>query len=497
MSQEREAKLVVGPAFRLPDLGGLVDGIEIQPATKRTVQSVYFDTEDVRLARWGCSLRWRSVDGWTVKLPAERHGDLLVRGELRFEGSASSPPADAVDLLRAYVRTSRLAPSVRLRTVRSTVGLRLPDGRPAGEVDDDSVSVLNGRTVDTSFREIEVELTPDAPDALLSAAIERLRSAGAGEPTFTAKYPRALGARAELPPELVVAQPPRRSRLTVEELVRAALSDPATDLLRNDAGVRLGDDAEAVHKMRVATRRLRSDLRTFRSVMDPSWATRLRQELGWLGGELGAVRDADVLVEGIGAAAADLPQRDRAAAARVLDRLDRRRDDAVEALRLSMSSDRYVTLLDDVVAAANAPAVSTADASSAASSLGVLMEGPWRRLERRAVKLRTSATDSELHRLRILAKRARYGADALGPAFGRRADAFADAAAALQDVLGEHHDAVVAASWLRETAIASSPAAAFAAGLMASHEQRRAQRSRAGWRRAWKALARPKMRFWS
>jgi CHAD domain-containing protein len=496
MSREREAKLIVGPAFRLPDLEGLVDGIEPGPARTRTVQSTYFDTEDVRLARWGCSLRWRNVDGWTVKLPAERRGDLLVRAELRFQGSTSSPPADAVDLLRAHLRTSRLAPSVRLRTIRSTVGLRLPDGRLAGEVVDDSVSVLNGRTVDTSFREIEVELTPDAPDALLSATIERLRSAGAGELAFTPKYARALGARAEQPPELVLARPRHRKRLTVEELVRTALGVPATELLRNDAGVRLGDDAEAVHKMRVATRRLRSDLRTFRSVLDPLWATRLRGELGWLGEELGAVRDADVLVEGMAGAAAHLPRRDRAGSTRVLDRLDRRRDDAVKELRLSMSSDRYAALLDDVVAAANSPAMSSA-ASSPASSLGILMEGPWRRLERRAVKLRTGATDPELHRLRILAKRVRYGAEALEPAFGRRAESFADAAAALQDILGEHHDAVVAASWLRETAIGSSPAVAFAAGLMASHQQRLARRSRAAWPRMWKRLARSKRRFWS
>ena len=124
------------------------------------------------------------------------------------------------------------------------------------------------------------------------------------------------------------------------------------------------------------------------------------------------------------------------------------------------------------------------------------MDRRWRRLERRCRKVGRRSTDAELHRVRILAKRARYAADALAPAFGRPAERFADAAADLQDLLGDQHDAVVAAAWLRSTAIGSSPAVAFAAGLMSQQEKVLARKKRKSWRRAWKKLDRPKMRFW-
>ena len=82
-------------------------------------------------------------------------------------------------------------------------------------------------------------------------------------------------------------------------------------LLRHDPGVRLGIDIEDVHQARVATRRLRSDLRTFQPLLDEAWADALRDELRWLGAELGRVRDAEVLRDRLRAAATTLPAPDR------------------------------------------------------------------------------------------------------------------------------------------------------------------------------------------
>ena len=59
-------------------------------------------------------------------------------------------------------------------------------------------------------------------------------------------------------------------------------------------GVRAGDP-DAIHDMRVAIRRLRSTLRTFRGLWDRPRSESLRSELKWFGTRLGRVRDGQVM----------------------------------------------------------------------------------------------------------------------------------------------------------------------------------------------------------
>jgi inorganic triphosphatase YgiF len=77
--KEREVKLGAPERFQLPDLGELRDGAVAAPRTEQRLSTVYFDTDDFRLARWGLSFRYRAGDGWTVKLPDEDSGALLAR----------------------------------------------------------------------------------------------------------------------------------------------------------------------------------------------------------------------------------------------------------------------------------------------------------------------------------------------------------------------------------------------------------------------------------
>src|ERR1700716_3852323 len=127
---EREVKLGAGPAFHLPDLNGVVDGIAVTPPEAVRLETVYYDTPDLRLARWGVSLRHRAGEGWTLKLPP-RHAPsdgqagsaLLERDALPFQGGAKKPPAGALAVVRAYVRTAELVPVARLSTVRRRVRL--------------------------------------------------------------------------------------------------------------------------------------------------------------------------------------------------------------------------------------------------------------------------------------------------------------------------------------------------------------------------------------
>jgi CHAD domain-containing protein len=107
--------------------------------------------------------------------------------------------------------------------------------------------------------------------------------------------------------------------------------------------------------------------------------------------------------------------------------------------------------------------------------------------------LPSEASDPELHRIRILAKRARYAAEAAEPVGGKRAAAFARLATRLQDVLGEHQDSINAQTWLRA---AAEPPQAFVAGELCAMERATAVEARKAWPDAWAALDRRRLRTW-
>jgi CHAD domain-containing protein len=265
--------------------------------------------------------------------------------------------------------------------------------------------------------------------------------------------------------------------------------------LAHDPGVRLGDDVEDVHQARVATRRMRSDLRTFRTVLDPEWDESLRAELKWLGGLLGTVRDADVLLGRLEERVHELPPDDQPAGERVLDGLRAERELARDELLAGMRSDRYVELIERLFAAARAVPASD-DTANFELDVAELAVKPWKKLRKAVRALDDDPPDAELHAVRIRAKQARYGAEAVAPAVGRDAKHFASAVADLQDVLGEHQDAVVAGAWLREHVPAGDGEAGFVAGRLATLEEAAADESREEWPAAWNRARRRKLRRW-
>src|SRR5256714_10925278 len=295
------------------------------------METVYYDTPDLRLARWGVSLRHRAGEGWTLKLapppsaPGKR-ASVLERDELTFEGSAKEPPDRALDMVRAYVRKSELVPVARLSTTRRRVRLVDATGTRVAEVVDDEVSVRDGRRVAARFREIEVEV-PSTNGAhgvegteIITPLVTRLRGAGAGAPDPTPTHIRALGPRAIEPPE--VAPEPLLPNAPAKDVIRYTLAQSVASLLHHDPLVRTGRDPEAVHQSRVATRKLRSNLRTFGSLLDPEWTEPLRSELGWLAFSLGAVRDREVLLDRLLELAKSLPAGDQRSASALLRLLE-------------------------------------------------------------------------------------------------------------------------------------------------------------------------------
>jgi CHAD domain-containing protein len=490
---EREAKLQAPAGFRLPELGG--DGLVATGMEPQRLVTVYVDTPDLRIARWGSSLRHRQGEGWTVKLPSPTNGSQLVRTEVNFEGDdARKLPTAAADLLRAYVRAQELAPVARLQTVRRGIEIGDDVGRRLAVVTDDEVSVMDGRRVASRFRELEVELDPEADDDLSKILIDRLTQAGAGPLDNVPKLVRALGPRAASPPDVEVAELDEHA--TVADVVRRELATSVVRLLRHDAGVRLGEDPEAVHQARVATRRVRSALRTFSDVIEPDWGRSLRDRLKGVADTLGAVRDSEVLRDRLRSREPSLPEGDHKRLDELVTMLESTREEARERLLAAIREETYVDLLDELVEAAREPRVlEDAAGAPAVSELRPALERPWQHLEHAVEEAREDATDASLHAVRIRAKRARYAAEAVSPAFGKRAEAFAQAAARLQDVLGDHQDSVVARAWLREAAEGGDDA--FVAGELVAIEAQAAAEARAAWPKAWKALSRKRLRFWA
>ncbi len=495
-TREREAKLGAWAGFTLPDLTGVLEGVTVRPLPERRLDAVYFDTADLRLARWGASLRYRAGDGtgWTVKLADGDDGPALVRRELTFQGKQSSTvPADVANLVRAYARSAPLVPAARLRTRRRGVELVDAEGLRLAEVVDDEVSVYEGRRLASRFRELEVELEADASVSLLRAVIAALHQAGAGAVEPIPKVVRALGARASERAELVEERPGEDA--TAGDVVRGAIAASVIRILRHDAGVRIGDDPEDVHQARVGTRRLRSDLQTFESLLDPEWLAEIVSELKWLGGALGSVRDADVLLERLRRQAASLPQADASGAASIVRRLVQQREVARAGLLEAMAGPRYIELLDRLVAAAQNPVLLPDADGKADEVLPALVLRPWKKLSKAVKELDDPPPDEQLHAVRIRAKRCRYAVEAVAPVVGKDAKRLASAVAGLQGVLGDHQDAVVAEDWLREAARAAG-VSKLVAGELIALQRVEAEECRQAWWAAWREARDPKLRKW-
>jgi len=231
--------------------------------------------------------------------------------------------------------------------------------------------------------------------------------------------------------------------------------------------IRIGEDTEGVHQARVATRRLRSDLRTFRPILDTTWSESLRDELRWLGAALGNVRDLDVLRELLHTKASALPDTDRVIAGELVARLDAQRAEERESLLRVMRSQRYVALLDRLVDAASNPRVRRDVGSVRARKVANrLARKPLKRLRGAVRALGQKPEDASLHEVRRRAKQARYAFEAISPVEPKRAPVAAERAEALQQLLGDNQDRVVARQWLAETA-SHSPNLAFVAGELA------------------------------
>jgi CHAD domain-containing protein len=367
------------------------------------------------------------------------------------------------------------------------------------EIADDSVSILDPIHELDHFREIEVEATSDSPASrsALKLAVAALIAGGCRAERPVPKLVRALGRPALQPPSVVVAPVDRHA--SIPDLIRHLTASALIQILTHDPAVRLGHDPEAVHVYRVATRRLRSDLRTFARFVDGDPTDELRDELRWLGSEVGRVRDLDVLSTRFAANSRSLSDLDQPGASELLARLAKSRLEAHHSLLKALRSERYDRTLRTLVAFAANPPIATAS-SRKATRPAVTLASPlvkrrWNQLAAAVVAGGAYPNDEALHMIRIAAKRCRYAAEAVAPVVGRPARHFAARVEEVQTVLGDYHDTVVAEAWLRDTAVELVDGRVAIGGLIAAERQERAH-LRDEWHEAWHRASRRKVRAW-
>jgi CHAD domain-containing protein len=559
---EKERKFDGSGDAVLPTLEGIPGVAEITDAESEELDAVYYDTTDLRLLAHGVTLRRRTGGhdaGWHLKLPVGPD----ERREIQLPLSAGAPnrvPRELVLRTRAYVRGGPLTAIVHLRTHRRRRLLLDDRHRALAEIAQDTVSAQvlgaeqvagqpmvpsqrgkhgsgqggtrrtggsSSTTVVSGWTEVEAELLSGGVD-LLDAVERRFGQAGLRRSTSPSKLARALGrpTAGKHPGAADRAREPRTG--SIGAAVTALLREQSAALLALDPTVR-ADEPDAVHRMRVAVRRLRSTLRIHRRLLAdvparPAAGTTaatvadstgpgstlagskpvdapLAEELRWLGAVLGEARDQEVLGARLGAQIGRLsaeecpgPVRERVDAwTSAQYRGSWKRANSV------LDSARYYALLDAVEALAARPALRGRARRGAVGEFERVARREQLRVDRRLAEAAATplgpSRDVALHDARKAAKRARYACEGAVPAVGKRAARLARRMKAVQELLGDRQDALLACSALPGLAETAHLAGEEGFGYGVMYAGQRAAIAQVDWELpgVWRAASRRKL----
>ncbi|WP_406860898.1 CYTH and CHAD domain-containing protein [Streptomyces sp. HUAS MG47] len=539
---ERKYEAEAGDRTKLPDLTKASGVASVEDRGVTELDAVYYDTPDLRLAADSLTLRRRTGGadaGWHLKFPVASG----IRDEIRAPLSDTLPHALA-GLLRSRVRDADVVPVVRLRSSRAVRHLHAEDGTMLAELSLDTVRAERlsgpGEGATAAWTEIEVELADDADEAVLDAVEKRLKKAGIRPSSAPSKLARALE---ETVPEKGKGGAGKAAvTRAVKEARRTAAAEPRDDVpagkriakqargkdadgpageaappsgsagaavlayaqAQRDALVALDpavrrDLPDSVHQMRVACRRLRSAFKTYRKVLDRNVTDPIGAELKWLAGELGLARDQEVLVARLRALLDDTPRplllgplRNR------LRTWDSARSGGIRRRTLAaLDAKRYLVLLDALDALLADPPLRKAAGRPAEDVLPKAVLKDHARLAAavdHALALDPGHDrDVALHEARKAAKRARYAAEAAVPTLGKPAKKLAARVKAVQSLLGDHQDSVVARDALRTLAVQAYSAGenAFTWGLLYGREEAAAAAGERELPDVWAAAAHP------
>lgn len=500
---EIEDKYAVGPETKLPEMDTLSDVASVSAPSEHDLEATYFDTPALTLSAAGITVRRRTGGddpGWHLKLP-KANGRYEVHAPL---GRATRiVPTKLRELLVTALGGQDLAPIAKVSTRRTVRRLMDEGGRVLAEVADDEVTTQalgqDGKVASSrAWREWEVELVVGGPSVLGSAA-ELFAKIGVEPSGSPSKLVETLGGRM---PARTSRPLPTKKSAPPGEVVMAWLGQQVAQLRRQDPLVR-ADAPDAVHQMRVATRRLRSALATFRPLLDRDLTDPVRAELTWIADVLGEARDVEVMQARLTEMLrAEDPEAVSASAGTWVERiLGDRYAQAHAACVRAMTSERYVALLECLDRLLEEPPWTEDAPDRSAAVLRRRVAHDWKRLGRRVRAVQDTRDDERadaLHEVRKAAKRVRYAAEPLVQQYGKPAKRFVKLTKRVQSVLGDHQDSVVTQEELRKLGDAAVTAGddSFTFGVLHAREDRNQDDTEKRMWAAWAKAAKEKQRSW-
>ncbi len=487
---EVERKFDVVESTVSPSFEGIAAVARVEKSPTQELDAVYFDTAAQDLARNRVTLRRRTGGpdaGWHLKLPAGPDARTEIHAPLG--ASDDAVPSELLDVVLAIVRDRPVQPVARITTRRETQVLYGADGAALAEFCNDQVIAWLAGTseagesgdigpAEQQWREWELELVQDDAASngtddreLLNRLSNRLLDAGAVPAGHGSKLARVLGSTSPEPSE---TQPPA-------DPVHRAVAEQVQELLLWDRAVRVDAD-DAVHQMRVTTRKIRSllsDSHESFGLEDGAW---IIDELRELAGVLGVARDAEVLGERYQRSLDELPMElvRGPIRERLVEGARRRYQTGLRRSLTAMRTQRYFRLLDALEAlVAESPTTTAGDQPES-----VTIDAAYKRVRKAAKnaaqvgeddQASEEAKDEALHKIRKRSKRLRYTKAATG------ADKVSQMAKDIQSLLGDHQDSVVSREHLVHQVQAAHAAGedTFTYGLLFQQESDLADRCRA------------------
>jgi triphosphatase len=455
-SREIELKFLCDPN----DLGAVLAGAPDGDDDSRELISVYFDTPDLTLQKAGVSLRVRESKG--RRTLTMKRGEGLAREEYEapLEGEAPNGEFAPLRAILSDGDAAALKPAYNVRVTRrqrlvkfagSEIELALDQGEVSGGV---RVSPIS---------EVELELKSGEPSALFDLARELSKYA----PLYLSFDTKSARGQALVAGQTVEARRKEKVHLsrsaTAGEAFQAGARNALGQIAANAAVLREAPNPHAVHQLRVAARRLRSGLATFRRVVEGADDARIKGELRWLARAFDRARNLDVFAEDV-LEPAILMEAPPAGLPALVDAVAEAREACRREAAETAACERFRILMIDATGWVETGAWISADAAQepARAFAARTLDHRLDKLLKRGRKL-ADRDDAARHEARIEAKKLRYAAEGFAGLWPeKKTDRFVERVKHLQDALGALNDLATAEPLLASLNLSAD--AAYAAG---------------------------------